>query len=342
MKKQAKKKQAGVAFFLLNLAASLVLVSSSAAAQPNGETTKALTMLPASDVVMYVEVKRLLTEMMPRVLAGNPARQAQTAAEIEKFRATTGVDPRQFDRIAVSTKVLNPTPEVTKAQTAVIAQGTFSAPAIVAAGRLAAKGKYQEQKYGDKTIYLFSLNEQVRLLGLFRMNVSDLALAVLDPNTLALGSLDSVRECIDVNKNGAVQNHANDALLALATGTPNAVIGFGGNLPASVARNLQIGNEEIARNVAAIRQFYGSVGTTANGFDLLTVLRAEDANGAQGLSDTLGALKQFAPLLAVSLPAPRGKIAQTLVDNLQITKQGADVQLKLSVAPADFPALMGE
>ena len=54
------------------------------------------------------------------------------------------------------------------------------------------------------------------------------------------------------------------------------------------------------------------------------------------------ALKQFAPLLAAGLPAPRGKIAQALVDNLQITKQGADVQLKLSVAPSDFPALMGE
>lgn len=291
---------------------------------------------------MYVEVKRLLTEVLPRVFAGNPAKLAQANAEVEKFRATTGVDPRLFERVAISAKFVKPSPDVTKVQTVMVAQGTFSAPTIVAAGRLAAKGKYQEEKYQDKTIYIFSLNEQIKVLGLLRMNVSDLALAVLDNNTMAIGSPASVRECLDANKSGAKAFHGNDPLLALATRTPNAVIGFGGNLPVSLTQNFHVGNEEISRNIASIRQFYGSIGSTTNGFDFLTVLKTEDANGAQGLSETLSALKQLAPLLSSQLPAPRAKIAQTLVDALQITKEGTEVQLKLAVAPADFPTLMGE
>ena len=72
--------------------------------------------------------------------------------------------------------------------------GTFNAGAIVAAGRLAANGKYAEQKYQGKTIYVFTLDRQVKLLGLWDIRVGDLAVTSLDGNTLALGDLEASRK----------------------------------------------------------------------------------------------------------------------------------------------------
>lgn len=302
---------------------------------------KTMARLPSSDVLMYVEVKRLLTDIVPRALAGNSARQTQINADLDKFKTTTGVDPRSIEHLAVGTKLVTPSPNVTRAETVMVAQGTFSAPAIVAAGRLAAQGKYREEKYNDKTIYIFSLNEQIKMLGLLRINVGDLAFAALDAGTLAIGTPQNVRNCLDANAATNAKNN-NDALTALATRNANAFIGFGGNLPASFAANLNLGNEEITRNIASVKQFYGSIGTTANNnYDVLTVLRTDDAARAQDLSDTLGALKQFAPLLASQLPAPRGKVAQALVDSLQIVKEGSEVQIKLPVAQTDLTTLLG-
>ncbi len=71
---------------------------------------------------------------------------------------------------------------------------------MVAAGRLAAQGKYREEKYQGKTIYVFTFDRQFRLLGLWDLKVNDLAATAIDGNTLALGNLESVRGVIDANR----------------------------------------------------------------------------------------------------------------------------------------------
>jgi len=41
----------------------------------------------------------------------------------------------------------------------------LNAGAMVAAGRLAANGQYNEEKYQSKTIYVFTIDRQMRLFG---------------------------------------------------------------------------------------------------------------------------------------------------------------------------------
>ena len=128
-------------------------------------------------------------------------------------------------------------------------------------------------------------------------------------------------------------------MVTLAHRNPNAIIGFGGNLPASL-RNIDLGNPEITRSIASIRQFYGSLGTTAVGFDMLTVLRTGNANDARNLSDTIAAVKQLAPLLLSQLSGDKGKLAQNAVNSLQVTTQENEVQLRLELAQADLATLI--
>ncbi|HJU53595.1 MAG TPA: hypothetical protein VJ715_03450, partial [Pyrinomonadaceae bacterium] len=192
-----------------------------------------LDLLPPSDLVAFVHVKRLITEAAPKVFADDPAKLAEFNAEIDGFKTKTGIDARSFDSIAVGMRYQNPTPGVTTADTVVIAQGTFNAGALVAAGRLASKGKYQEQKYKDATIYIFTVNDHVNIPGLMNMRVRELAVTTLDANTLAFGELPAVQATLDAR---SAATKANADLMQLAMRSPNALMGFSANVPPSLSK----------------------------------------------------------------------------------------------------------
>ena len=60
-----------------------------------------LSYLPAADGIALIDVRRMLNETMPRIMAGDLAKLAQANAEIEKFKTRTGIDPRSFDRVVL-------------------------------------------------------------------------------------------------------------------------------------------------------------------------------------------------------------------------------------------------
>ncbi len=296
-----------------------------------------LNSLPASDAVLLVDAKRLLNDALPRVLAGDPARLAKVNAEVDGFKTRYGVDARSFDRIAVGMSFDYPSPGVTKAKTVVVAQGTFNTGALLTAGRVAMQGKFREDKHKGKTIYVFSINDQVKVLGLFNMRVSDLAVAALDANTLALGDLAGVRAVVDA---GVGRGRVAPALIALATSNPNAIIGFGANVPPTVLQNLKFGDEATAKTLAAIRQTYGAVSMTGNNLDLLAVARTGNAAEAKSLSDTLLGLKQLGAIFAGQLSGERGRLAQSALENLRITTRENALQINLGLPEADVTALL--
>mgnify|MGYP003291394236 CR=1 FL=1 len=148
-----------------------------------------LVSLPQSDAVAQVKMRQLLSEALPRIFANNPAKLAEVNADIDAFKTRTGLDPRMFEQIAVGVRYIFPAEGVTKAQTIALANGSFSPAAMVAAGRVASNGAYREEKYQGKTIYIFKLDQSIRLLGMFSFRIDELAASPLDANVLALGDL---------------------------------------------------------------------------------------------------------------------------------------------------------
>lgn len=295
--------------------------------------------LPASDTVALVKVKRLLDEALPAMLASDPAKLTEVNARIENFKTRTGLDPRAFDELALGLGYEYPTPRVTKVTTVALAAGTFSSSALVAAGRKAANGKYREEKYQGKTIHVFSLDEQVRIFGVLDLKVRELAVAPLSANTLALGDLQRVRSAISASK-GTAQTNAE--LISLASQNPSAIVGFGGNVSPVMIERLRIGNDAVAKDVASVRQIYGSVGMTEKDVELLAAARTADANSARSLGATVEGLTAFAGLFANRLPAPRAALAKSALGNLKVTVQGNDLQLRTAVAQAEVgPVIRG-
>jgi len=264
--------------------------NTTAAPAPSG----LLTSLPDSDAVAQVKLRQLLNESLPRIFANNSARLAEINTSIESFKTRTGLDPRMFETVALGARFSYPAEGVTKVQTVALANGSFSPAAMVAAGRIATSGNYREEKYEGKTIYIFKLDQDVRLLGFFDFRIKELAATPLNANVLALGDVAAVRAVIDA---GRAPKRANAELIALASRDPNAVIGFGANMSEQLIKNLDV-NPAIAADLTTLRQVYGSVGTTQTDLQLFLAARAMNADAARSLGDTLEGLKQLALCLS--------------------------------------------
>jgi hypothetical protein len=297
-----------------------------------------MSSLPESDAVAHVKVKQLLSEAMPRILASNPAKLSEVNASIERFKDRTGLNPRMFQQVAIGVRYTYPSEGVTKLQTVALANGSFSANAMVAAGRVASNGKYREEKYQDKTLYIFTLEENLKLLGLFDFRIGELAAAPLDNNILALGDPAAVRGAIDASRQ---RKRVNADLIALASRDPNAVIGFGSNMTEQLVANLDIGNAPIAADLKTLRQVYGSVGTTENDLQLFLAARAVNAEAARSLSDTLEGLKQIGALFVGRLSGAKGVLAKSALSNMKIVSDANELQIRTTVAQAEVGPLFG-
>jgi hypothetical protein len=329
---------------LLTVAIILIaLFQLEAMAQQRGRNTAPaaptlMSSLPQSDAVAQVKMKQLLSEAMPRILAGNPTKLSEVNASLDRFKDRTGLDPRMFDQVALGIRFTYPSEGVTKVQTVALADGTFSAAGMVAAGRVASNGKYREEKYQDKTIYIFSIDENIKLLGLFDVKIGELAAAPLDTNTLALGDPTGVRSVIDASRS---RKRANAELIALANRDPNAVIGFGSNITEQLVANLDIGNAPIGADLKTLRQAYGSVSTTETDLQLFLAARAVNAEAAKNFGDTLEGLKQFGALFVGRLSGAKGVLAKSALSNMKISSAANELQIRTSVAQAEVGPLLG-
>jgi len=321
------------------IAAVTLVASSLAQTRPAraNVANDALSFLPPSDGVMVIDVRRLLNETLPQVFAGDSAKLAQINSEIDKFKTETGVDARALNRIVLGTRYVYPSANVTKFETIAVAHGTFDPKAIAAAGRAKAQGRYREEKYRGATIMIFGVNDQMRVLGLWNMRVSDLAVTALDTQTLAIGKPATVRAAIEAGRAGA---RANVALAALATRDPNAVIGFSGNITPQLTANLNAGTDAMAADIRSIHQVYGSIGSTQTDISITLVARTDTPASAKNLSDTVAGLKQLGAILILRMTGPRKALAESALANLKITTQANEMQIRTEIPAASLASII--
>lgn len=332
-----KRKVLTLAIVALTLCTAQVLTAQTRSRNAVPAPNALLNSLPDSDAVAQVKLRQLLNESLPQIFANNPARLAEVNASIENFKTRTGLDPRMFEQVALGARFSYPAEGVTKVQTVALANGSFTPAAMIAAGRIATSGNYREEKYQGKTIYIFKLDQEVRLLGFFDFRIHELAATPLDANVLALGDEAAVRALIDA---GRAPKRANAELIALASRDPGAVIGFGANVTEQLISNADI-NPAIASDLKTLRQVYGSVGTTQKDLQLFLAARAVNAEAAKNLGDTLEGLKGLGSLFVGRLSGAKGVLAKSALANLQIVTAANELQIRTAVPQADVGPLMG-
>ena len=299
--------------------------------------TDIFAFVPKSDGIVVVDVNRLLNETLPNVFAGDSAKLAQINSEIDKFKTQTGIDARTFSRAVIAARYTYPSPNVTKLEPVAIATGSFNSASVVSSARAAAKGTAREEKYGGTTITILTINDQVKMFGLWSMNVRELAIAPLNADTVAVGTPATVRAVISAGK---TPRRESTDLVALATRDSQAVMGFGANVPASVWTGLNLGTDAIAQDASSIRQAYGSVGTTTTDVSVTIVARTETPTAAKNLGDTITNLKQLAGFAILQMTGQKKALAESALSNLKINVRANELELRTQVAAANIASLM--
>lgn len=326
-----------VAIVIATAAAICAQPAKSGRSAARATATDIFAFVPKSYGIVVIEVNRLLNETLPSVFAGDTAKLAQINSEIDKFKTQTGIDARKFTRAVVASRYTYPSPNITKLEPVAIATGSFNSAAIVSSARAAAKGTSREEKYGGTTITIITINDQVRVFGFWNMSVRDLAIAPLNANTVAVGTPATVRAAIAAGK---TPQHASTDLVMLATRDPQAVMGFGANVPSTLWAKLNLGTDAIAQDASSIRQTYGSVGTTTTDVSLVIVARTETPTAAKNLGDTVTGLKQLAGFAILQMTGQKKALAESALSNLKINVRANELELRTQVAAANIASLM--
>jgi hypothetical protein len=327
-----------------NSAASAQTRRGAQAPRTTGATTRApkapaaeSVPLPASDALLAVDLEKLFKEVVPRALANDSAKLAQFNADVEQFKARTGLDARAFERLVVGARFVRLESGALKVDNVTaVARGRVDAATLGASIRAASKGAVSEQQYGGKTVYVTTVNDTIKIFGLAKVRLKELAVVALDAETIALGEPEDVRAVVDAQ--AGKRPHADMSMLPYPKG-PTDFIGFGGNVPAGTLEGVETGLPGLDRAISSIQGFYGSVGSTTAGIQMMTTLRAGSAADAKQLFDSLDALRQIAPSL-VAMMGEKGKFAQNAINSLKLTTKGNEVQLRLEVPQADITSLL--
>ena len=286
-----------------------------------------LAALPASDVIGFVNLRRIMTEVVPRIFASDPTMLAKMTVALDEVNKKTGVNILSVDRIVVGVRFYGTTFNNVKKEDVgivIVVHGDFDPNAFLAAVKRETKGKGTEETYGGKVIY----HEPMPAPPKKRAERETPAVVVLDANTIAVGDLPQVRAAIDA---AAGNGRVDSALVQLATRDSSALIGNAVNVPESAKQSfLASGPKEemppgIDKLVNGIKQIYVSVGATPTDFNISLGARFESPEQAQSVSDMLLGLRQQA---VSQIPDQQ---TRAMIESVQTTVQGDELQLKADI-----------
>lgn len=309
-----------------------------------------VSLLPASDAVATVNLKRLMSEVMPALLNSQPEKLAEMYAKIDEIKAKTGIDLRQYEQAAIGMNFKQLRPGVMSAEPVVLLRGTFSANALLIAGKLAAKNKYRQEKIGGKTVLIFTLPETakdaVKEAGKKDDNVGkmleqlgasmngEVAAVALDANTLAFGKPEQVRGLL------TTKTAVSADLKIMLNRNPNAVLSFAGNAPENASALMKLGDDQFSQILNSMKQVYGSLDMNAGNVAMTLAARTAKETEAQELEGILQELRNMGKGFFSLKSSEQNQIFLRILDTVKVTRSLSEVQLQMEVSQSDLNALM--
>lgn len=332
----------------LNLAASSIH-DAKANALKKAQTGQLAALLPAVDGVATIDVNRTFTDALPTVLSGNQPMLADVIAKIDEMKAKTGIDIRQFEYLAAGVTAKKISAKEYDFDPVVIARGQVNSTALIGAAKLAAKGKYREEKLGERTIYIFDTKEIAqqnkpqtaagKTNGAVDKAIGklskELAATAYDANTLVFGSPVLVRRTLEGNTKPSPE------LMGLLARKEISVVNFTASVPTGMSGFLPLDNDELGKNVDSIRFVYGSMDVIGDAVAVNMTARTLQNAQAQGLLETLEGLKFIGKAFLGSSSKPDNQVFARMVENVKFSAKANEVMLDLQIPQSDLSILVG-
>lgn len=332
---------------VLNMAGSAVADTKRKAPSPANQLA---LLLPASDGVVTIDVKRFFSTALPKLLASNQPMLEKVTAHIEEMKAKTGIDIRQFEYLAAGVTAKQIAGKEYDVDPIVIARGQISSGSLIGAAKLAANGKYKEEKAGDKTIYIFSTKEladqaKQHAPAVKNSNVADkviskmskeIAVTAIDANTVAFGDIALVRQAVSSAKTSVSSD-----LITILAKKETSVLNFAAKMPNGMSVFLPLENDELGKNIDSIRYFYGNMDVAGEAMTMNVTARTLQNAQATALLETLEGLQLIGKAFLGGGKGPDKEVFARLIDNVKFSAKANEVMLDLSVPQSDIDILVG-
>lgn len=337
------------AFALLAANFATVFAQNATAKNAAAPTNDLVALLPASDIVAVTDLRRLINDALPQLFASKPSALADINQQISDFKAKTGIDARQFERVAIGVKYNRIGAGNIDFAPVAVTRGNFNAAGLLGAAKIALSGKYREEKAGSRSFLVVSLRDVAaqmpqpkdpakadKMSKIFaKLMTGEVAFLAVDQNTLAFGDLKQVRAMVETN----AKSQANAELVSLANRNPNAVLSFAANVPSDLQSLMRFDNDEIGNILASLRQAFGSLDVTGGNANITFAARTETAEQAKNLKETLLGLQSLSGLLRARKSAKNEVIAD-IAESLKISQTANEIELRASVPQAALDKLL--
>ena len=312
------------------------------------QSSRLISLLPASDGVGVFDSKRFLNNALPTVLAANQPLLSQITTKLSEIENKTGIDLRKFDQVAVGIAYKPVSAKETDYDTVVLASGSIGTNALVGVAKLASEGTYREEKVGNKTIFVFTPKAAVQKTTVTNPNSKiagaadrlshsfskEIAIAAIDRNTLAVGSLNRVRETLEGRTHTAVE------ISGLLSTRTDSIASFAGRVPGDVSQMLPVENDQLGTSISSIQYIAGSMDVTSLGTSVQLMARTKKPEQAADLKQTLDGLQVIGGAVFGNSKRPDQQIYGRMIKSAKFEARGNDVTLDLLVPQADIDALV--
>lgn len=306
-----------------------VTTSSSPAPQ---NVIASLSNLPEADMLFFINPQRILNEVVPKVLPAKDVEEMRKGFEMAKQMA--GVDPTKVDYIVLAVRVKKPTGELSfqPPEIMAVASGDFSSEALMTLARMASQGKLRDQKYGNKTLGLMTIDPIVKEAekNPILKSFTEVGVVTLTPNSIAVGSPSYLRAAIDASEG---KDRITTETLNSLVRDSNALISIAGRPFYAFAKAFGMHGTEVTARApkcdTRLGDFYASVTMDATNFMLRGAVNEDNPDTAKIFSNLFSGMLRFA------LSNTKDPAVLSLANNIAIAAEGDEVLVR-----ADLPQQM--
>jgi hypothetical protein len=308
--------------------ALLFALAQTAAGQAPVDARRALTSMPDSQAVLFINARRLINEAMPKLMPAAEYQKMLTQAQ--QF----GVDPRGLEFAAVGVRLADPPPANNLPEFVVVIRGGFNADSLLALGRVALGSqnlKSRQESYGSKTIEILDLQNmgappagEAADPNAKKPTPSpypEIAVSALDASTLVVGVPSFVRAAVDA---AGGRGGLRSSMVDLAVKDPQSLWSLTAEMPPNLTDYLhKVGvpaNQEVDQMIGWVKQL-----SLAQGMDALNY-----SMSAAVLTDAPEHASAFSGLVRMGLLAAQTAISQEAAKQTPKHKDYAKTQAALN------------
>lgn len=313
----------------------------------NAQASRLVSLLPDTDAVAVFDAKRFF-DVLPKILAANPAMLTKLTGHITEIQNKTGIDLRKFDQVAVGVNFKASEGKGSDFEPVAIAGGDIKAGALVAMAKLASNGKYKEEAVAGRSMVVITIPASVKKTAPASTIVvqaiddhlndrpMDIAVSALDGNTLAIGCPELVRAVLEG------KTHVSPELTSLLSPHETTLGSFAMRTPGVISNMFPLDNDSLGKTIGSIQILTGSLDMTNAGATLQMMARTTDAKHAAELKDTLDVLQMLGTSLFGGSKQANKQAYGRLIKNVKLGVSGSDVTLDLLVPQADIDAMVAQ